>query len=54
MNALERELARFDLEFVLEIVELREAALRRQRNQEIAARIYLESFLAGRDDPTGN
>lgn len=30
MNALERELARFDLEFVLEIVERREEALRRQ------------------------
>ena len=50
MSTLERELAQLDLAYALEIAHVREIALRRQRDQELAARLYLESFLGGRQD----
>ena len=49
-TTLEQELARLDISYALELAHTREVALRRQRNQELAARLYLESFLGGRPD----
>ena len=50
MNTLERELAQLDFAYALEVAQVRESALRRQRDQELATRLYLESFLGGRQD----
>ena len=50
MHELDRELAKLDIAFALDIAHTREQALRRQRDQELAARLYLESFLGGRGD----